>query len=146
MRQILVLVAAGALALSALGCAATAPVVGSWELVEVNGQPVGGGPAQRPTKILNATHFAFGSQAPEGPVWAGGGRYEWDEGLYTEFIAWHSVRELVGATAVFHDRIEGDLWHHDGDFEAGGRRFVIEEVWRRLATLSTNDPPAPPSP
>ncbi len=133
MRTLTTALLLGGLVLTSLGCAGTPPVAGSWEMIEAQGETLAiADPSLRPTKVLDDTHFAFGSQRPDGTVWAGGGRYEWDHGVYTEFIVYHSLPELVGLTAIFNDRIEGDLWYHAGLIRAGGRSVHVDEVWRRV--------------
>ncbi len=91
-------------------------------------------PPPEPTtvKVLNETHCAFGQTRAAGDIFAGGGRYEAEDGLYRETVTYHTMPELVGVTIPFRFRIEGDLWYHEGEVSAGGRRFHINEVWRRV--------------
>ena len=83
----------------------------------------------RQTKILTASHFAFGRQQEEG-AFAGGGKYLYEEGNYMEIIDFHSNSDLIGDTLVFECRLEGDsLWYHTGQI---GENFLLTELWRRV--------------
>ncbi|MBK7704050.1 MAG: hypothetical protein IPI34_14765 [bacterium] len=62
----------------------------------------------------------------------GAGTWSYRDGVYTECIRIHSNEALMGEKVAFSCRLEGDLWHHAADFVAKGRRYVIDEVWRRL--------------
>jgi hypothetical protein len=121
-----------------LGCAhAPSPLVGSWEIVSAEGDPADLAKDRdslglRGKKILNDTHFAFGEQAPDGGVWAGGGRYLYEGGTYTEIIEYHSIPELAGLSIEFQCRLDGKLWYHSAEFEAGGRWYRINQIWRRI--------------
>ena len=126
--------------LLAAGCAHHGgQLAGSWVLVESGGRTVAA-PADeslidRPAvKILTGDRFAFGYQQGVGRPWAGGGTYEYVDGVYRETVAYHSIPELVGLTIEFRCRVEGDVWHHSGVAEADGRRITIDEVWRRVAS------------
>jgi hypothetical protein len=129
MRRFVVLVVLPALAFAVTGCGGSSNMLaGTWELIDANG-----GPPETPSiKVLNADHFAFGGQADDGSVWAGGGSYRIEDGKYIENVEYHSMPFLVGRSLMFSYRLEGDRWYHDGDFEAGGRRFHIREIWRRV--------------
>lgn len=112
-------------------CAASRPPLdGVWECVA----PPPASESTRTVKILTDGHFAFGRQSPDGAtVYAGGGTYNYDEGQYTEVVTWHWVPALVGQTIVFDCALKDGLWYHKAVFEAGGKRFDIDEVWRRVA-------------
>jgi hypothetical protein len=125
-----------ALTLAAAGCAGTSgDLRGSWLLVRSAGRDLEAGATPGPhdtVKILNDDRFAFAVQAGEGEVFGGGGTWRREGDVYVETIRYHSHPQLVGAVATFTCRVEDDLWYHRGDFEAGGRHYVIDEVWRRL--------------
>ena len=84
----------------------------------------------RQTKILTASHFAFGRQQEEG-AYSGGGPYMFDGETYTEIIDFHSNSDYIGDTLTFNARLEGDsLWYHTGKI---GENFQLYEVWLRIA-------------
>jgi len=128
-------------AVVAAGCAtAPNPLMGSWVVESYTGErPAPNAPApdpaQRAVKILTRDRFAFGDQQGT-EMFAGGGRYEWEEGVYRETVEYHWMPDLVGKTLEFDCRLDGDLWYHTGTFRFGGRDLVIREVWRRLDPAS----------
>jgi len=129
MKRLFVLLAVLALMLPVAGCGGSSKALqGTWVLIDSGGEK----PASPSTKILDADHFAFGGPTPGGSVWAGGGSYRVEDGKYIENVEYHSIASLVGRSLVFNYRIEGDRWYHSGDFEAGGRKFHIREIWRRV--------------
>lgn len=112
-------------------CAASRPKLeGVWECVK----PEPASPETRAVKILADGHFAFGRQSVDGGrAYAGGGTYSFDGTHYIETVGWHWVPVLVGETIVFDCALKDGLWYHRATFEAGGERFDIDEVWRRVA-------------
>jgi len=112
------------------GCSASrGNLEGAWELDEP-GTLDPKGPA---VKILVDGHFAFGRQSPDGGVgWAGGGTYSYDGETYTETITYHYMSTFVGTRIKFACDLEGDTWHHEAEFELDGRKYHVDEVWRRL--------------
>lgn len=130
MRKRTIVLLACAVLVSA-GCATTrCPLRGTWEMV--NPTPDTTTTLPPPVKILTDTHFAFGSAGRAGDVFSGGGTYEYRDGIYTEHIQYHSIGFLIGRSLRFDVRIEGDLWHHAGVFDIEGRRFTVDEVWKRV--------------
>lgn len=117
-----------------VGCnqaAERGPLEGAWELREATYMtPDTSMAMEEPlTKILTATHFAFGRQGDEGPF-AGGGRYEFDGETYTEIVQYHIDSEALGETLTFEAELEGDsLWYHRGSV---GENLQLEEVWERI--------------
>ena len=108
------------------------PLMGTWEMIDAKYTDADTTITltTEQTKILTATHFAFGRQQEEG-AYAGGGPYLFDGTTYTEIIDYHSNSELIGDTISFDCRIEGDsLWYHSGDL---GTNFHLEEIWRRVS-------------
>lgn len=113
-------------------------LIGSWELVSIDDAS----PAltqeyeldpnyqEAPTlKILNDTHWMFIRQSAERFIYAQGGHYSLDNGIYTEIVEYSMVPQNVGNSYQFECRIEGDsLWHHIGGL--GDNRY--NEVWRRV--------------
>ena len=82
-------------------------------------------------KILSDGHFAFGRPNELG-AFAGGGRYTYSGGTYTEIIEYHSdtLRVREGRRLIFDARLEGDsVWIHSGAIDSS---FHLEERWRRL--------------
>jgi hypothetical protein len=119
------------------GCAHSPhPLVGTWQMIKYQG-----GPAHDPpnTKILNETHFAFGHLTRDGGVFAGGGRFEAEDGIYKELIEYHSIPELVGLTIKFQYHLEDDLWYHKGEFDVGDRHYHIDEVWQRVEEIDPTE-------
>jgi len=129
MKRLAFLFVLPAVVLLATGCGGSAKMFeGTWELVDAGGDP----PNAPSTKVLNADHFAFGGETADGRVWAGGGTYRVEDGKYIETVEYHSIPALVGKSLIFDFRLDGDRWYHSGDFEAGGRKFHIQEVWKRV--------------
>ncbi len=118
------------------GCAGSAgDVRGSWVLVRSAGHDLDVGEAPGPgdtVKILNDDRFSFAVQGGDGAIFGGGGTWRREGDVYVETVRYHSHPELVSADATFTCRVEDGLWYHTGAFEAGGRNYVIDEVWRRL--------------
>lgn len=125
------------LALSA--CAGARPrLEGAWECVQPPPAP-GHDPV---VKVLADGHFSFGATAWGGqPLWAGGGTYIYgpEPGTYTETVAYHWAKALVGQAITFTCEVEGDLWRHRATFSAGGEPFNIDEVWRRIRVPDAGD-------
>lgn len=124
------------LPLALAGCAGTSgDLRGSWVLVRSAGQDLDAGEAPGPgdnVKIMNDDRFSFALQIADGEIFGGGGTWRREGDVYVETIRYHSHPELVGAIATFTCRVEDDLWYHLGEFDAGGRHYCIDEVWRRL--------------
>jgi hypothetical protein len=118
-------------------CPAKYRLMGTWEMVSPTvavPDTSGGGHEGRggAIKVLNKTHFAFGIWTPDGHVFAGGGRYKYDGGKYTEIIEYHFIPTLVGKSLEFHCILKGDKWYHFGTYEVDGQRSEMNEVWRRV--------------
>lgn len=112
-------------------CASTRGALdGAWECI----QPAPRTPDQREIKVVADGHFAFGVPATGPGLVAGGGTCAYDGHQYTETVEYHWVPALVGRTIVFDCTLKGGLWTHKASFEAGGQRFNIDEVWRRVGT------------
>ena len=116
-----------------LGCAASNPLVGTWALVTTENSSPDSTPAPGvPLKMLNDSHFAFGFMVPGGDVYAGGGRYAYRSGIYTETIAYHSDPFLVGRSLDFKFVLKDGTWYHTGTFDIEGRRYEVNEIWKRV--------------
>lgn len=112
-------------------CASTRGALdGAWECI----QPAPRSPEQREIKVIADGHFAFGVPSAGPQLTAGGGTCAYDGHQYTETVEYHWAPALVGRTIVFDCTLEDDLWTHKAVFEAGGQRFNIDEVWRRVGT------------
>jgi hypothetical protein len=138
MQRVLKLLFVSAAAVYLIGCAhASNPLIGSWRLVSSGDEVIAVDEGARTTiKMLNDTHFAFGIMTPEKEVWAGGGRYEYSKGIYTEIIEYHSLPYLVGQRIPFRCELKGDLWYHSGRFGSGGGSIEVNEVWKRIEDKS----------
>jgi hypothetical protein len=138
MRRSIILFSALFLLICSLGCChRSGRLVGTWEMVfpgqaPPRGESVDESPGDTPIKILNDSHFAFGSVGPYGMVYAGGGRYTLEGETYTEVITYHFDPKLVGKSVSFTCRLDGDRWYHSGIFEVDGEHYHIEEIWRRI--------------
>lgn len=109
------------------GCAAPgSPLIGAWEKLDDDGVPTGA------VKVLSEDHFAFGKQEGPGGIWAGGGTWELVDGFYYETVEYHSAPSVVGKTVKFDILLKENLWYHEGRFKAGGERFHVDEVWRKI--------------
>lgn len=119
--------------------AAAAPLAGSWEFVSARYTAPGRAPQvlgqadMHALKVLTPSHFSFVSVAGDGKFYAAaGGRYQVTgdahAGTYTETAEVGSVPGMVRKGYPFAYRIEGKLWHHEGDEDG----MHIEEVWRRV--------------
>lgn len=128
--------AAALLLLSLLsGCAGTSPDLrGAWILVRDGEHRFPAGESPGPGDIVKlVTDDAFATTGRAAGKFDGGaGTWSYRDGVYTECIRIHSNEALMGEKVAFSCRLEGDLWHHAADFVAKGRRYVIDEVWRRL--------------
>jgi hypothetical protein len=116
--------------LLSIGCGGSRSVNGAWEMVYPETGDDSG--AARNVKILSDTHFAFGSNSDEGGAFAGGGKYVLSDSTYTEFIQYHTLQFLVGATMEFKCVMEDDKWYHSGSFDINGRKFIVNEIWQRI--------------
>ncbi len=117
------------------GCAGTSPDLrGSWILVS-DGEhrfPAGATPGPGDiVKLVTDDTFATTGRAA-GKFDGGAGTWSCRDGVYTECVRIHSNEALMGEKIEFSCLVEGDLCHHAADFVAKGRRYVIDEVWRRL--------------
>lgn len=117
-------------------CASTRHALdGAWECV----QPAPNTPAEREVKVIADGRFAFGVASGGPLVVAGGGACAYDGHQYTETVEYHWIPALVGRTIIFDCTLEGGLWRHEASFEAGGRQFHIDEVWRRVGSTPRPD-------
>jgi len=103
------------------------PLVGTWRLTEMNGNPV----PYEMIKIVTPTRFAFGRADGQG-VWAGGGLVEFARDVYREIIEYHSLPRFVGCTADFSYQVDDGRWTHKGVIVYPGGKTAIDEVWERL--------------
>ena len=80
-------------------------------------------------KILNRSHWMFIRQSAETFIFAQGGPYTLEDGVYTEIVGYSADPNNVGKEYVFECGLQGDsLWYHKGDL--GG--IYVDEVWRRV--------------
>ena len=134
-RCLLSMVIAGLCAI-ALGCGtSSSKLTGTWKMIYPETPDLESTEEideYIPVKMLNATHFAFGSMTPGGLVFGGGGRYSLDGERYTELVTYHSHNNLIGKRLEFTCRLDGDKWYHSGAFEVGGEYYNIQEIWLRV--------------
>ena len=111
-------------------------VVGTWKLI--SGKATQGdstssydGKASDAIKIVTPTHFAVFSKnvSDDSLQHAGAGTVQVDDKNYTEEIKYATSKDVVGKTAKFTYRIEGDKWYIKGGIE---NMIMFEEVWQRL--------------
>jgi hypothetical protein len=111
-------------------------IVGTWKLI--SGKITQGdstSPYDNTTsdaiKIVTPTHFAVLSKnvSDDSLQHAGAGTVQMDDKNYTEEIKYSSFKDLVGKTAKFTYRIEGDKWYIKGGIE---NMMTFEEVWQRI--------------
>lgn len=107
---------------------------GSWEMVSMTVTTADTTYTQDeseiPTlKVLNDTHWMFIRQSADEFVFAQGGRYRLEDGVYTEIVDYSAEPGNIGQEYVFECRLEGDsLWYHKGDLGS----LAVDEVWRRV--------------
>jgi len=82
-------------------------------------------------KIVTPTHFAVFSKnvSDDSLQHAGAGPIQVDDKNYIEEIKYGTDKDVVGKTAKFTYRIEGDKWYIKGGIE---NLMTFEETWQRL--------------
>lgn len=106
------------------------PLQGAWELQEIRGQSAGELDI-RMVKIISGGHFIFAFFNDESQQFfsAGGGKYSYKDGTYTEEIEFHTIDpKLVGKSLKFKAEIKGEKWFHSG--KANGE--TVDEVFQRI--------------
>lgn len=78
-------------------------------------------------KIVAPTHFAVISEnsADTAFQYAGAGTVKMDSKNYTEVILYGNTKSMIGKSATFTYRIEGDKWYIKG----GTDDMKFDEVW-----------------
>jgi hypothetical protein len=112
-----------------------APLAGAWRISERATQsgemrPMQRGP-RKTIKILSGSRFQWTAMNTETKEFfgAGGGRYTFENGRYTEHIEFFSRDSTrVGASLSFDGAVEGDKWLHSGLSSQGQ---PIKEIWRK---------------
>ena len=111
-------------------------VVGTWKLI--SGKATQGDSTfsyddktSDAIKIVTPTHFAVFSKnvSDDSLQNAGAGTVQVDDKNYVEEIRYATFKDVVGKTAKFTYRIEGDKWYIKGGIE---NMITFEEVWQRL--------------
>jgi len=111
-------------------------VVGTWKLI--SGKATQGDSTfsyddktSDAIKIVTPTHFAVFSKnvSDDSLQNAGAGTVQVDDKNYVEEIKYATFKDVVGKTAKFTYRIEGDKWYIKGGIE---NMITFEEVWQRL--------------
>ena len=112
-----------------------APLAGVWRITSrlQNGKlsPIHQTGTRQTYKILTGTRFQWAAIDPATKEFSGtgGGSYTFENGKYTENIAFFSRdNSRVGASLSFNDKLENGEWHHSGLSSKGEK---IYEVWSR---------------
>ncbi len=109
-------------------------LVGTWKLVSgnvtVNDSITPYAKTDDAIKIVTPTHFAVMSQSTTDSSFqhANAGTVKMDDKTYTEEIKYSSGKSLLGKTAKFTYKLEGDKWFTNG----GTDNMKFEEVWQRV--------------
>ena len=106
---------------------------GSWEMVSMTVTTTDSiytqDQTQIPTlKVLNGTHWMFIRQSAEEFIFAQGGQYRLEDGVYTEIVDYSAEPGNISNEYVFECELIDDSWYHRGDL---GNMFV-DEVWQRV--------------
>jgi hypothetical protein len=82
-------------------------------------------------KIVTPTHFAVLSQNISDTAFqhAGAGTVEMDDKNYTEHLMYGNGKDMIGKTAKFTYRLEGDKWYIKGGID---NMMMFEEEWQRI--------------
>ncbi len=110
---------------------------GAWRMVMTRDQPVASLGLDM-VKILVDGHFIFAFYHEESQRFfsAGGGTYNFKNGVYTEQISFHTITPaLVGRKLPFQARLEAGRWYHTGDIDGQMMNEVFERVESSEATL-----------
>lgn len=86
--------------------------------------------ARKTVKILTGTRFQWVAMNTETKQFfgTGGGKYTFENGVYTENIEFFSRdSERVGTSLSFKDSVKDDLWLHTGKSTTGN---AISEIWK----------------
>ena len=112
-------------------------VVGTWKLI--SGKATQGDSTfsyddktSDAIKIVTPTHFAVFSKnvSDDSLQNAGAGTVQVDDKNYVEEIRYATFKDVVGKTAKFTYRIEGDKWYVKGGIE---NTVTFDEVWQRVS-------------
>ena len=111
-------------------------LVGTWKLISGKAtQDASTFPYDNKTldaiKIVTPTHFAVFSQKVSDTAFqhASTGTAEMDDKNYTEHLLYDNNKDMVGKTAKFTYRLEGDKWYIKGKID---NMVMLEEVWQRV--------------
>lgn len=112
-----------------------AALSGTWRITgrENNGtiEPMRPGP-RKTLKILSGNRFQWAAINTETKEFfgTGGGTYTFENGKYTETIAFFSRdNSRVGMSLSFDGKVTGKQWHHSGKSSKGD---PISEIWSRI--------------
>ncbi|MRG45954.1 membrane or secreted protein [Chitinophaga sp. SYP-B3965] len=115
--------------------AGKAALSGTWRITgrENNGtiEPMRPGP-RKTLKILSGNRFQWAAINTETKEFfgTGGGTYTFENGKYTETIAFFSRdSSRVGISLSFDGKVTGKQWHHSGKSSKGD---PISEIWSRI--------------
>jgi hypothetical protein len=109
-------------------------LAGNWRITEREQEgkmhPIPESP-RKTLKILSGNHFQWAAinTATKEFFGTGGGTYTFENGKYTETIAFFSRdNSRVGVSLSFDGTVNGDRWHHSGLSSKGDK---ISEIWSR---------------
>ncbi|HEX5668850.1 MAG TPA: hypothetical protein VFX73_08620 [Chitinophagaceae bacterium] len=113
----------------------TKNMTGNWRITqrEQNGQltPIHTSGPRKTIKILSSTRFQWAAINTETGEFSGtgGGRYTFENGMYTEHIEFFSRdSSRVGMSLSFNGKLDKNDWYHSGKSSKGD---PINEVWSR---------------
>ncbi|MCB0837528.1 MAG: DUF4488 domain-containing protein [Bacteroidetes bacterium] len=105
-------------------------IEGAWELTQIRGESTEA-MAIRMVKILSDGNFMFAFFNDETQQFfsAGGGKYTYKDGMYTEMIEFHTITpSIIGKKVKFNAEFKNDKWYHTGTVEGE----PLNEVFRRI--------------
>lgn len=108
-------------------------LTGSWQMVSMTVTTADSiftlDETQTPTlKVLNESHWMFIRQSSDEFIFAQGGPYRLEDGVYTEVVAYSAEPENINQEYVFECELIDDAWYHKGDL--GG--MFVDEIWQRV--------------
>jgi hypothetical protein len=106
------------------------PIEGAWELMQIRGEDATD-VSIRMVKIISGGHFVFAFFNDENKQFysAGGGKYTYEKGRYTEHIEFHTINpNIIGKSIRFSAKIKDGKWYHTGEIDG----VRLEEVFQRI--------------
>ena len=103
---------------------------GAWELMRIRGQETEDVQI-RMVKIISGGHFSFAffNDKTQQFFSAGGGKYSYADGKYTEHIEFHTIDPaLAGTSVTFNAEVKGNRWVHTGIVGGDSLREVYQRI------------------